>query len=95
MKIQVCTGKSCKGKFSEYIIKRINWDIEKFHLDNVSIESCPCLWDCKIWPNVIIDWKKENYCDPIKVSKIMFEKIKQRKTNQKESKKDNENDNNN
>lgn len=95
MKIQVCTGKSCKWKFSEYIIKRINWDIEKFHLDNVSIESCPCLWDCKSWPNVIIDGKKENYCDPIKVSRIMFEKIKQRKANQKESKKDNENDNNN
>lgn len=93
MKIQVCTWKSCKGKFSEYIIKRINWDIEKFHLDNVSIESCPCLGDCKSWPNVIIDSKKENFCDPIKVSKIMFEKIKQRKTNQKETKIENDNNN--
>lgn len=79
MKIQVCVWKSCKGKFSEYIIKRINWDISKFNLENVSIESCPCLGNCNEWPNVIIDWKKEHYSDPIKISKIMFEKIKQRK----------------
>lgn len=93
MKIQVCTWKSCKGRFSEYIVKRIQWDIEKFNLENVSVETCPCLGDCKIWPNVIIDWKKENYSDPIKVSRIMFEKIKQRKWNQKEPKKDNDNNN--
>lgn len=81
MKIQVCTGKSCKSKFSEYIIKRLQSDTEKFKLENVTIETCPCLWDCKIWPNVIVDGKKENYCDPIKISKIMLEKVKQRKNN--------------
>ncbi len=79
MKIQVCTWKSCKSRFSEYILKRVAWDIEKFDLKNVSVETCPCLWDCKIWPNAVIDGKKENYCDPIKVSRMMLEKLKQRK----------------
>ena len=78
MKIQVCNWKSCKSRFSEYILKRVNSDIEKFHLENITLENCPCLGQCKQWPNVIIDWKIENYCDPIKVSKIIFEKLKQR-----------------
>ncbi len=87
MKIQICTWKSCKTRFSEYILKRINWDIEKYHLDNVTVETCGCLWNCKEWPNAIIDGKKENYCDPIKVSKIMLDKINQRKQNKKQDKK--------
>lgn len=88
MKIQVCNWKSCRSRFSEYILKRINSDIEKFNLWNVTIEYCPCLWQCKAWPNVIIDWKIENYSDPIKVSKNMFEKLKQRNNTKKTSKQD-------
>lgn len=79
MKIQVCTWKACKSRFSEYIIKRVEWDIKKFSLENITLETCSCLGQCKTWPNVIIDWKTENYCDPIKVSKIMFDKINTRK----------------
>lgn len=86
MKIQVCTWKSCKSRFSEYILKRVNSDIEKFHLENISVENCPCLGQCKEWPNVIVDGKIENYCDPIKVSKIMFEKLKQRNNSKKTTK---------
>lgn len=91
MKIQVCTGKSCKSRFSEYIIKRVEWDVKKFNLENITLETCPCLGQCKVWPNVIIDGKIENYCDPIKVSKIIAEKGKQRKNNQmqKEAQKEN------
>lgn len=79
MKIQVCTWKSCKGRFSEYILKRIASDIEKFKLENITYENCPCQWQCDKWPNVIVDGKIENYCDPIKISKMMLEKAKQRK----------------
>jgi NADH:ubiquinone oxidoreductase subunit E len=42
---------------------------------------CACLWQCKIWPNVIIDGKTEHYSDPAKISKLMFEKIQARKNN--------------
>jgi len=79
MKIQVCTGKMCKSRFSEYIIKRIESDIEKFKIQNISLEACPCLWSCKTWPNVVIDWKIEKYCEWAKISKIILDKINQRK----------------
>lgn len=79
MKISVCSGKMCKSRFSEYILKRINSDIEKFKLEHIITEECPCLWQCKNWPNVVFDWKIENYQDPIKTSKIMFERTKQKK----------------
>jgi NADH:ubiquinone oxidoreductase subunit E len=46
MKIQICNGKVCKGKFSEYIMKRITQDISKFNLENVAVETCPCLGCC-------------------------------------------------
>ena len=87
MKIQVCTGKSCKSRFSEYILKRLAWDIEKFQLDNIQTEVCACLWQCKMWPNVILDGKTEHYSDPAKISKLMFEKIQTRKNSNPNSKK--------
>lgn len=88
MKIKVCTWKSCKSKFSEYIFDRIERDIVKFNLENISVEKCSCLMDCGMWPNVLIDGKKENFSDPIKISKIIFDKIKQRKWIQKEDTQD-------
>lgn len=81
MKIQVCTGRSCKWKFSEYILKRIEADTKKFDLQNIDAEVCACLWQCKMWPNVILDGKTEHYSDPAKISKLMFEKIQARKNN--------------
>lgn len=81
MKISVCNGKMCKSRFSEYILKRLNADIQKFNLEHIITEECPCLGQCKTWPNVVYDWKIENYQDPIKASKIMFEKTKQKKFN--------------
>ena len=76
MKIQVCNWKSCKSHFSEYITKRLNWDIEKFDIQNVIVEECACMWECRKWPNVKVDWKIENYSDPIKISKIICERVK-------------------
>lgn len=74
----------CKNRFSEYVLKRLSSDKEKFNLQHIEIENCPCLWDCKNWPNVVFDWKKENFCDPAKASKIMFEKISHRKNSKKD-----------
>lgn len=84
MKIQVCTWKACKSRFSEYILKRISDDSVKFELSSsqVTAETCPCLWHCKEWPNVLIDGKIQHYSDPIKISKMMFEKIKQKRNPQ-------------
>jgi len=44
MKIQVCTWRSCKWNFSEYIIKRLEGDIQKHDLKNIILEKCMCLW---------------------------------------------------
>ena len=79
MKIQVCTWKKCKSRFSEYILKRLKLDIEKFELKNIILEEWACMGNCSKWPNISVDWKIENYTDPIKDSKIMFEKSKSNK----------------
>ena len=76
MKIQICTWKTCKSRFSEYILKRLKRDIEKYGFKNILIEEVNCLWFCEKWPNVIVDWKIENYSDPIKISKIVIDKKK-------------------
>ena len=76
MKVQVCCWKSCKEKFSEYIITRLDNDKEKHDLKNLIIEKWECMWKCEEWPNVRIDWKVENYMWPAKVSDIVFNNIK-------------------
>lgn len=78
MKIQICNGKMCKSRFSEYIKKRIENDIEKFDLKNIILENCSCIWQCEKWPNVIFDWHIENQVNPTKASKIIQDKIKWR-----------------
>lgn len=74
MKIQVCCWKNCKGRFSEYIIRRLESDKQKYNLESVTIEPSPCMDFCEIWPNVKIDGKVEHRSDPAKISKIMLEK---------------------
>lgn len=93
MKVQICTWKSCKSRFSEYILKRLESDKEKFHYESLTIETCPCLWSCSEWPNVLIDWKKENYSDPIKISKIISDRLKQASISKKSLKKDKNDEN--
>lgn len=73
MKIQVCTGKICKERYSEYIQARLERDKEFFSLDNLIIEQCTCLWACKEWPNMLVDGKLEIHCNPIKASKIALQ----------------------
>lgn len=83
MKIQVCRGKTCSERFSEYILKRLESDKELFHLDNIIIEACPCTGNCQKWPNIVIDGKIEHGMNPIKASKIVVgskAKFQKRKT---------------
>lgn len=78
--IKVCTGPKCKASFSEYILKRLNADIEKSKLhDQVSIETCGCTGNCKQSPTVFIDEKLHLYMNPIKASEEMQKSIATRK----------------
>jgi len=86
MKIQICTWKTCKWKFSEYIIKRLKADIEFHKLNWVEVEESMCMWKCKEWPNIKIDKDLLTRMDPIKASKAMLDRKKWKK-NKKNSKK--------
>ena len=91
MKIQVCTWKTCKERFSEYILKRLESDKKFYDLNNVIVESCPCTWNCKDGPNVVFDWDVQNRMWPAKASEIMMEKRNpKKKKNTKNKQKDNE-----
>ncbi|MBW7954492.1 (2Fe-2S) ferredoxin domain-containing protein [Candidatus Gracilibacteria bacterium] len=76
IEIKVCRGKNCSSRFSEYILKRLELEKEKFKLDEVDISIMPCQNQCEKGPNVSFDGKIENYQDPIKSSKLMHEKVK-------------------
>lgn len=43
MKIQVCTGKACSERFSEYIVTRVENEKKKYNLKNVDCDTCMCL----------------------------------------------------
>lgn len=76
MKIEVCTGKSCKGRFSEYILTRIKNDIEKYKISGVDCSTCLCTGNCQKWPNVLFDGKREEHMNPAKASKKFLDTIK-------------------
>ncbi len=79
MKVQVCTGKSCSGKFSKYIIKRLESDAKFYKWKDVKLEECLCMWDCKRSPNIKIESEKYNYVWPAKVSELILQKISSKK----------------
>lgn len=92
MKIQVCMWKSCKEKYSEYILQRLERDKERFNLNNVIITTCSCLWKCDKWPSVMFDKHIEWHMSPTKASRMMMNKISWNKPKKEKSKKsDNEN----
>lgn len=92
MKIQVCTGKICKERWSEYILKRLERDKEKFGLDNVLISNCACMGHCKEWPNVMYDKHVEHHMEPTRASKMMMDKVKQKKWNNSSNEKKHKDD---
>jgi len=46
--IQVCTGKACSGRFSEYIKVRLESDKKFYNLPKVDVVNCPCTGNCKV-----------------------------------------------
>jgi len=81
MKIQICNWPACSQKFSKYIKKRLDLDIEKFNLQNIDIEFSACMWMCDKWVNVKIDNEIFHKATPIGISEIMFKKLKNEKKN--------------
>lgn len=81
MKIKVCTWKMCSERFSEYIISRIENDKERFNLKDIEIEKTPCMWNCKQWPNIVIDNDKHARMNPLKTSDLIFKKLKNKNAN--------------
>lgn len=71
MKVQVCTGKSCKEKFSNYIITRLRNDCKFYNWKNVEIVEETCMWECKKWPNIKIKNQVHNYVNPAKASELV------------------------
>jgi len=76
MKVQVCSWKTCKERFSEYIITRLENDKIRDGLDHLIIEEAKCMGHCKMWPNVKIDGNVEHNMGPAKVSEIIHKKLK-------------------
>ncbi|MDD3303005.1 MAG: (2Fe-2S) ferredoxin domain-containing protein [Candidatus Gracilibacteria bacterium] len=74
MKIQVCMGRNCKDKYSEYILQRLERDKERFELNNVIVSGCSCLGKCEKGPTVMFDKHIEGNMTPTKASKMMMNK---------------------
>ena len=82
--------KTCKDRFSEYIITRLNNDKERFNLKSLEIEESMCMGKCKEWPNIKVDWDIKNYINPAKASEFAFGKNpnkKKKKNNPNNNKK--------
>jgi NADH:ubiquinone oxidoreductase subunit E len=80
MKVQVCTWNWCKGNFSEYILARLNSDKEFYeNCDNIILEEFNCLWDCKNWPNILVDKEIHTHMTPARASEIIFKNKKKKK----------------
>ena len=79
MKVKVCTGKGCKGRFSEYILTRLKNDKKFYDKDGLIIEEFQCMWDCQNWPNIIVDKNIHTHVTPAKASEIVFNNNKKKK----------------
>lgn len=87
MKVQVCTGKSCKDKFSNYIITRLQNDIKFYDWKNLEVVEEVCMWQCKKWPNIKIKNQITNYSSPAKISELVAKHIKEEIKKQESKKK--------
>ena len=74
--IKVCAGPKCKASFSEYILKRLSADVEKWRLhEKISLETCLCTGNCRQSPVMFVDEKLHEYMNPVKASEAMYTKI--------------------
>ena len=85
MKVKVCCGKTCSSNFSNYIIRRVEADVQRLWLKDVELEEAKCVWMCKKGPNVKVDSDIINYAEPAKVSERIIKgpKNKKKKYNKK------------
>ncbi|MCD5380570.1 NAD(P)H-dependent oxidoreductase subunit E [Candidatus Gracilibacteria bacterium] len=79
MKVKVCGGKACSSIFSNYIVKRIEGDVERLGLKKIELEDAKCMGMCKKGPNVKFDDDVMNYAEPAKVSERMIKGPKKAK----------------
>ncbi|MFK7780608.1 MAG: (2Fe-2S) ferredoxin domain-containing protein [Candidatus Gracilibacteria bacterium] len=79
MKINVCKGKICDGRFSSYILTRLKNDKKRFNLKNLIIEERECMGICDKGPNIEIDGKAINHMNPAKASEIVLKNNKKKK----------------
>ncbi|MDD5197911.1 MAG: (2Fe-2S) ferredoxin domain-containing protein [Candidatus Gracilibacteria bacterium] len=76
MIVKVCTGASCKGRFSPYIFKRLLAEKAKYDTTHKStIEECGCQGSCKTGPVIVIDTVLFDRMDPIKASVLYLENL--------------------
>ena len=84
MKVQVCTWKSCWGKFSKYILTRLENDIKFYDWKNIEVEESLCMWECKKSPNIMIEREKYNYVNPAKASELILKKLEEKAKQEKQ-----------
>jgi len=72
MIIKVCMWKTCQDRFSEYILTRLKADVDFYKKNDIEIEECMCLGQCKKWPNIVKGWEILNYITPAKASELIF-----------------------
>ena len=78
MKIQVCMWKTCRSRFGEYIVTRLQNDKQRFNLNNLEVEECLCLWQCKDGPNIVVDKDIKNHMNPAKASECALKNNKKK-----------------
>ena len=80
MKVEVCTWWACTSRFSKYIIKRLENDIEKFSYKRLNIHESPCMWKCQKGPNIKINnGDIQNRSEPAKVSSTVRNELTKKK----------------
>ncbi|NCP76654.1 hypothetical protein GW819_00970 [Candidatus Gracilibacteria bacterium] len=76
---KICTGKTCAGRFSPYILKRLLAEKAKYDTRNRSIiEECGCQGNCKTGPVIVINGALSDRMDPIKASNLYLEALKKK-----------------
>ncbi len=80
MKVEVCMWNSCKSKFSEYIVKRLQNDAKKFGYKKLEICEWTCMWECRKGPNIKVNnWDIQHRSEPAKVSKTVQNELLKKK----------------
>ena len=72
MDIKICTGRSCKDRFSHYMIERVDRDRAFYNWkQDMCCSECLCLWNCEKAPNISLNWEIHSYMNGTKLSKLL------------------------